>query len=231
MNTRKVVYLFWTTLLLGATFGMLVGIVIDLDTYLGEGVANFILGAIWMFGISAAISLVAQMGFFAYLTLHRIALSIFKGPKLWNRVQIVLIAFAYFDLVFLRYWAFAEEGESLAGYFITPTLLLLFALAVAYVKQKETNRATFVPALFFMFVITIIEWVPALTIDIVHGTKWLWIYLTPLVVANTWQLLMLHRLYSKDDEGLKPKPGQPAEPTKSSSGKKSKKKKRNKKKK
>ncbi|MFB4166103.1 KinB-signaling pathway activation protein [Alteribacillus sp. JSM 102045] len=194
MNARKLVYLFFTTLLIGATSGAIVGVLLDLETYFSGGILNFLFGLLWMLGISAAISLVAQMGYFAYLTLHRFALGLFKSVKLWNWVQIVLILFVFFDLIYLRYVAFASEEETIAGYMIMPVLLIIYCIFVAFRKQQETNKETFVPALFFMFVVTTIEWVPALTVDRVNETKWLWIYLTPLLTANTWQLLILHRL-------------------------------------
>ncbi|MGY4691781.1 KinB-signaling pathway activation protein [Salibacterium sp. K-3] len=194
MNTRKLVNLFFSTLLIGASCGTVVGVLLDMDTYFGGGFLNFLFGVLWMFGVSAAISLVAQMGYFAYLTLQRFALGIFKSVKLWNRIQVVLILFVLFDLIYLRYISFAGEGETLAGYTLMPLLLLAYSAAVAFQKKRETNKKTFVPALFFMFVVTTIEWMPALTVDIVNDTKWLWIYLAPLLAANTWQLLLLHRL-------------------------------------
>ncbi|MFZ4454436.1 KinB-signaling pathway activation protein [Salibacterium aidingense] len=194
MNTRKLVYLFFSTLLIGSASGALVGVLLDVETYFSGGILNFFFGLLWMLGMSAAISLVAQMGYFAYLTLQRFALGLFKSVKLWNRVQIVLILFVLFDLIYLRYVSFASEEETLLGYTVMPVLLLVYSAVVAYQKQRETNRETFIPAVFFMFVVTTIEWVPALTVDIVNDTKWLWIYVTPLLAANTWQLLILHRL-------------------------------------
>lgn len=194
LNTRKLVYLFVSTLLIGASSGAIIGILLDTETYFSGGFFNFFFGLLWMFGMSAAISLVAQMGYFAYLTLQRFALGVFKSVRLWNRIQVVLILFVLFDLIYLRYIAFATDEETLWGYVLMPVLLFLYCMAVAFQKQKETNKETFVPALFFMFVVTTIEWVPALTVDIVNDTKWLWIYLTPLLTANTWQLLTLHRL-------------------------------------
>ncbi|WP_026105220.1 KinB-signaling pathway activation protein [Halalkalibacterium ligniniphilum] len=191
MNTRKVVYLFFTTLLIGSISGAFVGVLLDFSMYTSEGFMNFIFGLIWLLGISAAFSLIAQMGFFAYLTLHRFGLGLFKSAKLWNNVQIVLIAFVVFDLIYLRYMAFATEQETILSYMVMPLLLLAYGLVVAYVKSKDTNAGAFIPALFFIVVVTSIEWVPALT---VNDPKWLWIYFTPLITANTWQLLVLHRL-------------------------------------
>nr|WP_285874569.1 KinB-signaling pathway activation protein [Halalkalibacter oceani] len=191
VNSRKVVYLFFTTLIIGSVSGAIVGFAFDYEMYVSEGAANLIVGVIWLLGMSAAFSLISQMGFFAYLTVHRFGLGLFKSHKLWNYVQIVIIAFVLFDLFYFRYIAFAEPGETMFGYMIIPALLLVYGLVVAYLKARDTNQSAFIPALFFIVVVTTIEWVPALT---VNDTKWLWLYFTPLIVGNTWQLLILHRL-------------------------------------
>lgn len=191
MNSRKVVYLFFSTLLIGSLSGTLVGFILDYQVYIEDTFLNLIFGLIWLMGISAAFSLISQMGFFAYLTVHRFGLGLFKSQKLWNAVQIIIIVFVIFDLIYFRFLAFAEPGETIFGYFLMPLLLLVYGLIIAYIKAKDTNKGAFVPALFFIVVITTIEWVPALT---VNDTKWLWLYVTPLIVANTWQLLVLHRL-------------------------------------
>ncbi|KMK74910.1 KinB-signaling pathway activation protein [Alkalihalobacillus pseudalcaliphilus] len=196
MNSRKVVFLFISTLLVGSISGTIVGIFIRSEILFGEGFANLFFGLVWIFGISAAFALIAQMGFFAYLTIHRFGLGIFKSAKLWNAAQVVIIAFVLFDLVYFRYIAFAEANETIFHYMVMPLAFLLYAMFIAYLKAKDTNKATFIPALFFMYVVTTIEWVPAL---LNNDSQWLWLYLTPLISANTWQLLILHRLQNKDD--------------------------------
>ncbi|ADU28453.1 KinB-signaling pathway activation protein [Evansella cellulosilytica] len=190
MNTRKVVYLFYTTLLLGTFSGALVGFLLDWRTHIND-LANLQFGGIIMVIITASIwAVIAQMGFFAYLTIHRFGLGIFKSVQLWNRVQVIIIAFVLFDLVIFRYWAFAE-GEGIWGYLIMPGLLLGYGLIVASIKSKETNRLAFIPALFFIVVVTTIEWIPALQ---QNDFTFLTTSIVPLLVANTWQLLVLHRL-------------------------------------
>ncbi|WP_216831051.1 KinB-signaling pathway activation protein [Alkalihalobacterium elongatum] len=191
MNSRKVVYLFFTSLLVGSISGAIVGVALDWSVYTNEGAMNFIFGLLWLLGISAAFSIISQMGFFAYLTVHRLGLGLFKSAKLWNKVQVVVIAFVIFDLIYLRYLAFAQEGETVFNYVLMPLLLLIYGIIIAYIKAKDTNEGAFIPALFFIVVVTTIEWVPALT---VNDPKWLWIYFAPLITANTWQLLILHRL-------------------------------------
>lgn len=191
VNSRKVVYLFFTTLLVGSISGAIAGFILEFEVYTKGSFLNFLFGLIWLLGISAAFSLVSQMGYFAYLTVHRFGLGLFKTQKLWNAVQLILIGFVIFDLFYFRYVAFAEPGESFAGYLIIPVLLLLYGLIIAYLKAKGTNQGAFIPTLFFITVITTIEWVPALT---VNDPKWLWIYFMALISANTWQVLIHHRL-------------------------------------
>ncbi|WP_442857131.1 KinB-signaling pathway activation protein [Bacillus sp. FJAT-45037] len=197
VNSRKVVFLFFSTLLIGSISGAIVGFFLELDVYIGGGFVNMLMGLLWLFGISAAFSLVSQMGFFAYLTLHRFGLGLFKTTKLWNRIQMVVIGFVVFDLIYLRYIAFATEGETILHYSVMPILLLIYGIIIAYFKAKGTNQGAFIPALFFIVVVTTIEWVPALT---VNDPKWLWMYFAPLIAANTWQLLILHRLTNQPNK-------------------------------
>ncbi|MGO4890157.1 KinB-signaling pathway activation protein [Anaerobacillus sp. MEB173] len=204
MNTRKAVYLFFSTLLIGSVSGTLVGLIVDWSNYwqdLKSGeIISFLLLIVWLMGISAMWSLIAQMGFFAYLTIHRFGLGIFKSPKLWNKVQVVVIAFVIFDLIYFRYVAFAIPEETVLHYSIMPILLLIYGLIIANLKSKATNKLAFVPALFFIVVVTTIEWIPALR---VNDPKWLWIYFAPLLTANTWQLLILHKLTGTNNKEKK----------------------------
>lgn len=192
MNSRNWVRLFFSTLIVGAIVGMITGLILQSDLY--KNVPGFLALAIWLFGVSCIFSLISQMGFFAYLTVHRFGLGIFRSIKLWNAVQVVIIAFVLFDLVYLRYSTFAEKGDSIAPYFIPALLLLGIGLIVAYIKQKETNREAFVPALFLMIVVTTIEWFPVLK---ANDFNWVTIMGTVLIVSNAWQLLILHRLNEK----------------------------------
>lgn len=123
------------------------------------------------------------------MTVHRFGLGIFKG--LWNPIQIVLILFALFDLVYFRYKAFAGAGDSMLPYVGVAAFLLIVALVVAAIKTKQTNQHAFIPAVFFMVVVTAIEWVPVLR---VNEESWLYLMLIPLLVCNTYQLLILHKL-------------------------------------
>ncbi|RBW67795.1 KinB-signaling pathway activation protein [Bacillus taeanensis] len=189
MNFRKWVYLFFSTLALGGLSGMITGLVIKGD--LNQGIVPLLGLAVWFLGVAIIFSLISQMGFFAYLTIHRFGLGIFKSVKLWNAVQLVLVAFVLFDLVFFRYTAFAKAEETIFSYLVLPFLLLILGLIVAFIKQKQTNKQAFVPALFFMTVVTTLELFPVLR---ANDSKWVWIMFVPLIVSNIWQMLTLHKL-------------------------------------
>jgi KinB signaling pathway activation protein len=131
------------------------------------------------------------MGFFAYLTVHRFGLGIFKSVSLWNGVQVVITLFVLFDLVYLRYETFAKSGDSLLPYIVLVVLLLIPALVTAWFKAKQTNREAFIPALFFMIVVTVIEWFPVLR---VNEHSWVYLMLFSLLACNAYQLLILHKL-------------------------------------
>ncbi len=195
MNSRKWVRLFLTTLGLGGITTAVTGFAIRWSEYqklftelhVGEIFAVLI----WFIGFGFIFSVISQMGFFAYLTIHRFGLGIFRSVSLWNSVQIVLISFVLFDLVYFRYQVFAAKGESIISYILVALLLLLVGLVVAYVKSTQTNKQAFIPALFFMTVVTIIEWFPALRIN---DKDWLYLMLFPLLICNAYQLLILHKL-------------------------------------
>ncbi|NAW45075.1 KinB-signaling pathway activation protein, partial [Salmonella sp. gx-f4] len=83
---------------------------------------------------------------------------------LWNPVQVVLILFALFDLVYFRFERFAKSSESILPYIGLAVFILVVGLIIAYFKTKQTHKNTFISALFFMVVVTIVEWVPVLRV-------------------------------------------------------------------
>lgn len=194
MKSRYIVRLFFTTLLVGGVTTVFTGFFVRWEEFLGYfskfDIKQLLSTASWLFGVGLIFSVISQMGFFAYLTIHRFGLGIFKNVKLWNSVQLILVAFVLFDLVYFRYSAFGE-GESLLPYISVALIILFSGLIVAFVKAKMTNSSAFIPALFFMVVATIIEWVPVLQ---VNEENWLSLMLYPLLICNSYQLLILQRL-------------------------------------
>lgn len=198
MTSRNWVKLFMTTLLIGGITTAIFGFILrwnEFQPYFTEFKIIDILSAfIWLIGMGFLFSLVSQLGFFAYLTVHRFGLGIFKSVSLWNAVQIVFILFGFFDLIYLRYVNFAKHGESIFPYFVPALILLVAGLAVGWIKMKQTNREAYIPALFVMTVVTLVEWVPALK---VNDRSWLYLMMLALMACNAYQLLILHKLNAK----------------------------------
>lgn len=198
MNSRKWVRLFFTTLFLGGVSTVIIGFGLEWDKY-AKFFQNFdgkeiLAVSFWLMGVGFIFSVISQMGFFAYLTIHRFGLGMFRSSSLWNIVQLFFIAFVLFDFVYLRSVLIANGEVSLGNNILVAGVLFMFGAIVAYIKSKETNKKAFVPALFFMVVVTILEWVPALRIN---DTDWLYLMVIPLLLCNAYQLLILHRLIGK----------------------------------
>ncbi|WCM15999.1 KinB-signaling pathway activation protein [Priestia filamentosa] len=192
MKSRNLVRFFLSTLSVGAVITVFVGFTLNWgeykDLFIQGEIGEIVAIAIWLIGVGCIFSLISQMGFFSYLTVHRFGLSIFKSSSLWNSVQVVLILFVLFDFVYFRYTFFAEAGESIMNYLFLALTLLVVGVAFSYVKMKQTNRTAFIPALFFLTVVTIVEWFPALR---TNEESWLYLMLIPLLICNIYQLLML----------------------------------------
>lgn len=201
VTIRNWVRLFLTTLAIGGVTAVIVGFIVRWNEFLpyftGMKILDILSIAIWLMGMGFLFSVVSQMGFFAYLTVHRFGLGLFRSVSLWNAVQVVLMVFVLFDFVYLRYVNFAKKGDSLLPYIGVAVFLVLFGLAVAWVKAKQTNQSAFVPALFFMIFATIVEWVPVLK---TNDTSWLYLMLFALLFCNTYQILILHKLNAKSEQ-------------------------------
>ncbi|MEH7248722.1 KinB-signaling pathway activation protein [Neobacillus niacini] len=201
MTSRIWVRLFMTTLLIGAITTAIVGFIINWNEYVHYftdfRILNIVSALFWFVLWGVLYSVISQMGYFAYLTVHRFGLGIFKSVSLWNGVQVVLIVFVLFDLVYLRYETFANSGDSLLPYIGLAALLLIPAVVTAWYKAKQTNREAFIPALFFMIVVTVIEWFPVLR---VNEQDWVYLMLFALLACNAYQLLILHKLNLKSQQ-------------------------------
>lgn len=193
MKFKEWLFLFITTLLFGGLTIILASLVLG-----WEGITRFqgdfgelIPAVIYLFFAGVFFGAVSQMGMFAYLQIHRFGLGLFKTLSLWNWVQVLLIIFTFFDLIYFRYLKFGQEGETWLDYLWMPTIFLILAVIVAYVKAKQTNQTAFIPAIFFMFVVTTLEIIVPL---LINDLDWLGLMLTTIFICNTWQLLMLHHL-------------------------------------
>jgi len=193
VKSRNWVRLFLSTLLVGAISGIITGFAVKWseykDLFIASDYVEILMVAFWLVGVGFTFSIISQMGFFAYLSVHRFGQGMFKGA--WNPAQVVLIAFVLFDLIYFRIQVFATEGESISSYVWVPIGILVFSLIIAFFKSRQTNRKAFIPAVFFMFVVTVIEWVPAIR---ANDGSWLYLMIFPLLICNAYQLLILPKL-------------------------------------
>nr|WP_285847202.1 KinB-signaling pathway activation protein [Sporosarcina luteola] len=169
--------------------------------YLSAGeYIEFLSALLWMIFLGFTMSVVAQMGFFAYLTVHQFGVNLFKTLTLWNWVQLLIIAVVIFDLVFFRFKLTAGETGRTVLYLTLLFSLLAVSIVTAYFKAKWTKKHTLISALFFMIVITTLEWLPALMVRSGNIDSWVTILLFPLLAVNAYQLLMLPKYNRQSDE-------------------------------
>ncbi|MFF2094536.1 KinB-signaling pathway activation protein [Paenibacillus sp. NPDC058174] len=194
MTLRKWFFLFWSCMAVGAVVTAVFGSIMrGLDSEFGVmGLNAASMNALMMALVGLMMGAFSQMGFFAYLTLNYIALSVFRKSYLWNALQGYTTLFAFGGLGYLLY------GQRTNDWFfwVLPLGLAIGSLAVAYVKVKQTNRSAFIPTLFLMFFITFIEAWPALQGE-TNMTAIIFMMI-PLFACNAYQILMLPRLLQKE---------------------------------
>ncbi|HLR63213.1 MAG TPA: KinB-signaling pathway activation protein [Lentibacillus sp.] len=203
MNSRKWTGLFLKTLMIGGVAGLITSFFVK-PAYYTNNIDPFnafeLFGVILFFlGLGFVFSVISQTGFFAYLFINRFGLSLFR--TFWPTVQVLLIAFVVFDLVYFPYNASGGD-VSIFWFILMAAAFLGYGWIISEIKARETNRRAFIPALFLMVVITSVEWVPGLRTS---GTDYAWLMIIPLLACNTYQLLILHRLTGSEKSGNKSK--------------------------
>ncbi|MGP4109111.1 KinB-signaling pathway activation protein [Virgibacillus sp. L01] len=199
MNSRKWVGLFLKTLLIGGIVGLITSFFVKASLYTDFlNPFNFmeLTGLIIYFtGLGLLFSIISQTGFFVYLFINQFGLSLFR--TFWPTVQVLLIAFVVFDLVYFPYNA-VDGDVSLFWFILIAAGILGYGWIIAKIKARETNQRAFIPALFLMVVMTAIEWVPGLRTS---GTDYAWLMIISLLACNTYQLLVLHRITKNASKG------------------------------
>lgn len=194
MNSRKIVQFFFKTLLYGGLAGLLASFVIEWKeyaVYLQPFDAIELLGVFLFFlGYALVFTVVSQTGFFAYLFVHRFGQGFFKS--FWPMVQLLIVFFAIFDLIYLT-----SKNIPILFKVIMTLVVVLLAIIVARMKVKETNPTAFIPTLFVMIVMTALE----LTLVLRPAdTSFIILMLVPVLVANAYQILQLHKTTEVSEE-------------------------------
>jgi KinB signaling pathway activation protein len=198
MNLRKLFFLFWSSMALGAVTCTVLGLALQFtDQSYGFLKAEETGYNALMMAISGLmIGVFAMMGFFAYLTVNYIALSIFRQKYVWTLLQGYTSIFATFALGYMLY----GDRERLSNwlYWVLPIALAIGSVLVAYFKAKQTNRSAFVPTIFLMFVVTVLEAWPSINGE-TNAVSVIFM-ITPLFICNAYQIMWLHRLVGTTDE-------------------------------
>lgn len=208
MTIRNWFKFFVMTMLIGGVVTAVAGLFIRWDflqPYLEAGeFGEFLAALVWMVLLGFTMSVIAQAGFFAYLTLHQVGVGIFKTLTLWNWVQMLLIVVVLFDLIAFR---FAPDADSASDWVFYIGLLLVLvgaAIATAIKKVKMTGKKhVLISAIFFMIVITSLEWIIALMGRQDNINIYVALLLFPLLAVNAYQLLMLPKYNEKSDQDRK----------------------------
>lgn len=204
MTIRNWVKFSINAILIGGLITAIFGLFIRWNDVFSEAFQNgqwgeFFAGFVWMIVVGATMSLIAQMGFFAYLTIHQFGMNMFRTLRLWNWVQLLIIAVVIFDLITFRFAPNAETTGQVWLYAALLLVLIVTAVVTAYYKAKWTTKSTFISALFFMIVVTTLEWLPALMVEAGNIDSWVTLLLFPFLSVNAYQLLVLPKYNAKSD--------------------------------
>lgn len=198
MKSREVVHLFLLTLLVGGISTAFLSFFTRWSEYIaiirtGE-IIQFISLFVWFMCVGFMFSLISQMGFFVYLTIHRLGIEFFKSKRLWEIVQIILSIVAVSDFLFFQ--TLIVSTRTMNEQVMVVVALVTLSIVVAYLKVLQTNKDAFVSSVFFMTVITLIEWIPAIQAD--NNRDWFYFMLIPLLICNGYQLFMLHYMKKRN---------------------------------
>lgn len=203
MTIRNWIKFFFNALIIGGTVTAVIGLIVRWEFfsgYLQSGEIWQFLGALlWMIFLGFTMSVVAQMGFFAYLTVHQFGVNLFRSLTLWNWVQLLIITVVLFDLIFFRFRLTSGDTGRTLLYLALLASLVIVASLTAYLKAKWTKKHTLISALFFMIVITTLEWLPALMVRSGNIDEWVTILLFPLLAVNAYQILALPKYNAQSD--------------------------------
>ena len=204
MTIRNWFKFFLNAMLIGGLITGVFGLFIRWDDafskyFEAEQWSEFFAAFAFMVIMGFTISVIAQMGFFAYLTIHQMGVNIFRTLTLWNWVQLLIIAFVIFDLIFFRFKPNADSTGQVWLYVILLAVLIITALVVAIIKANITKKHTLISALFFMIVVSTLEWLPVLMVRADNVDSWVTLLLFPILAVNAFQLLALPKYNAQSE--------------------------------
>jgi KinB signaling pathway activation protein len=190
MTLKKLLYWFWTTLLVGSVSALVLGFTLEMAT--GKDLFGPIPKQLIL---SLTLGAVTELGFFSYLVFNWLAKGLFRNKRAYDFCMLALVVLVMGDLVYFNLSKY--NGESLWMHLLPPFLVLLAGMIVAGLKAKLTQKSAYVPTLFFMVVATVMEAVPSFNAKAGEIPLLLILHtVLVLLICNAWQILQLHRLVS-----------------------------------
>ncbi|WP_016839512.1 MULTISPECIES: KinB-signaling pathway activation protein [Ureibacillus] len=208
MTIRNWIKFFSMCMLIGGVVTGVAGIIIRwnfFSSYLAAGeIVEFFAAFVWMIFLGFTMSVIAQAGFFAYLTIHQIGVGVFKTLTLWNWVQVLLMIVVVGDLIIFRFAPVAESAKDWLFYGGLLIFLISSAIATAIKKVQLTGKKhILISSMFFMIVITCLEWIIPLMGRKGNIDTYVALLLFPLIAVNAYQLLALPKYNQKSNEDRK----------------------------
>ena len=196
-------FAFWA-LLIGGVINAVASLIIRWDFYqpyiVNGEIIEFLAAFIWMAFLGFTMSVIAQAGFFAYLTIHQVGVNVFKSLTLWNWVQIVLIIVVLVDIILFRFIPAAETMKDWLVYIVLLICLIGGAIMTAMKKVKMTAKPhVLISTIFFMIVVTSLEWIIALMGRQENIDTYVTLLLFPLLAVNAYQILMLPKYNAQSE--------------------------------
>ena len=204
MTIRNWVKFAFSALLIGGLVNAVASLIIRWDfyqPYLANGeIVEFLAAVVWNIVLGMTMSVMAQAGFFAYLTLHQVGVNIFRTLTLWNWVQILLIIIVLIDIIIFRFAPGAETAGDWLVYGFLLVVLIGAAISTAIKKIKMTQKPhVLISTMFFMIVITSLEWIIALMGRQANIDVYVALLLFPLLAVNAFQILMLPKYNAQSE--------------------------------
>ncbi|WP_284642579.1 KinB-signaling pathway activation protein [Paenibacillus silviterrae] len=197
MTLRKWFYLFWTTLVIGSIAALAAGLLLQATdqsmTLAGKEIGFNIIN---MLLAGATISVLSQMGFFAYLIVRFIMMGMIRNKLTWDLIQLILVGIVLVDLVYFRYSGSTGQ-EGWAIFLVLPVTLVVLSWIVAARKVKITNKSAWIPTFFFLVFVTALEALPSIRLNNAASTFFM---LVPLYLCNVWQILILTKIVETKKE-------------------------------
>jgi hypothetical protein len=195
LSLRKWMKLFGMTILIGAIVTVVGSVCIQLfnPDFRNVEASGWLSYVLMMALIGMTFGAFAHMGFFAYMMLNYIARSIFKRPYYWVAIQGFV---ALFVLIEIGYWTYDSNFPAMT-FWVVPLALLAGSAVVAWFKVSQTSGGAWIPTIFFMVAITVLESIPAFRTGDISSLLY---QLIPLFICNGYQIMQLHKILGQRAE-------------------------------